>query len=242
MEKAVLLVENSGAHLRCLLNPEDLTFQRSAGVSARPSLDGSNVAGKGLSDDPLLYRGGGRTEFTLNLLFDTSLVPSSQGTSPIADVRDLTQPLWDLAENATSDNQYGRPPTVSFLWGTHWNLRAVVTAASERLEHFTREGHPRRSWLRLQLLRLERPEPREPEDPEAPPLTPQEAGHRLAQAEVTRREPLAGERLDQMAATLLGHPGYWPLLAALNNIADPLAASDTPLQAPSDPGLLGGAQ
>ena len=51
----------------------------------------------GLSDDPLLYTGGGRTELDLDLLFDVSLAGSSVATR---DVRDLTRAFWDLAENA----------------------------------------------------------------------------------------------------------------------------------------------
>lgn len=243
MEKAVLLVEHSGAHLRCLLNPEQLEFQRTAGVSPRQSLGGA-MTGKGMSDDPLLYQGGGRTEFTLDLLFDLSLVPQAQDQAGITDVRELTAPLWDLAESAVPGDRYGRPPTVSFLWGTHWDQRGVVAAVSERLEHFTREGNPRRSWLRLRLLRVARDEMGAFDDAAEPPVEQEQARRRLARTEMITREPTGGqpggERLDQIAAEHLGHPGYWPLLAELNGVDDPLSIGEGPLQVPADPSAIRG--
>lgn len=243
MEKAVLLINHSGTHLRCLLNPEQLTFKRDAGIGSRQSLGGP-LAGTDLSDDPLLYQGGGHTEFTLDLLFDTSLVPQNQETAPVADVRELTAALWNLAENSAPDARYGRPPTVSFLWGTRWNQRAVVAAVSERLEQFTREGNPRRSWLRLRLLRVGRQESPEPDQPTAPPVTDDEARQRLARSEMVSRDPVGGnqggERLDQIAAEHFGHAGYWPLLADINGLDDPLNPEGGPLRVPADPGVISG--
>ena len=243
MEKAVLLVEHSGVHLRCLLNPEQLEFRRSAGVDARQSIGGA-IGGVGLSDDPLLYRGGGRTEFTLDLLFDVSLVPAGSHPAPLEDVRELTAALWELAENTAPGDRYGRPPTVRFLWGTRWNQRGVVTAVSERLEHFSGDGKPRRSWLRLHLLRVAREEGGEPLDPTAPPVELDEARRRLAGAGMASRESvggdLFGERIDQIAAERFGHPGYWALLAELNDIDDPLRPGVRRLEVPTDPDLIGG--
>ncbi|TDT41751.1 hypothetical protein DES49_1853 [Halospina denitrificans] len=243
MEKAVLLIEHSGDHLRCLLNPEQLEFRRSAGIGSRQSLGGA-LTGEGLSDDPLLYRGGGQTEFTLDLLFDTSVVPQSQDATPVADVRQLTGPLWELAENSGPGDRHGRPPTVAFLWGTRWNQRGVVAAVSERLEHFTRDGNPRRSWLRLRLLRVGLEEHPEPEEPSAPPVNEDEARRRLARGDMVNREPVGdsrgGERLDQIAAEHFGHAGYWTLLADINGLDDPFNHDGRPLRVPADPGVIGG--
>jgi hypothetical protein len=243
MEKAVLLIEHSGEHLRCLLNPERLELCRNAGVVARRSLGGS-MTGAGLSDDPLLYVGGGRTELTLDLLFDVSLAVRGPDAPPLEDVRELTGPLWDLAENSAAGGRYGRPPTVCFLWGTGWNLPGVVAAVSERLEHFTRDGKPHRSWLRLRLLRVAVSEEAEPSEPTAPPLDREEARRRLAGREMVTHEPVGGdrggERLDQIAAERFGHPGYWGLLAEINDLDDPLHPAGRPLRVPADPSLVGG--
>ncbi|OEU72617.1 MAG: hypothetical protein BA869_12560 [Desulfuromonadales bacterium C00003107] len=243
MEKAVLLIEHSGEHLRCLLNPEHLELRRHAGVVSRRSLGGV-MTGASLSDDPLLYVGGGRTEFTLDLLFDVSLAVRGPDAAPLDDVRELTGPLWDLAENSVSGDRRGRPPTVRFLWGTSWNLPGVVAAVSERLEHFTRDGKPHRSWLRLSLLRVAVAGEAEPNEPTAPPLDREEARQRLAGSELVTHEPVGGdrggERLDQIAAERFGHPGYWSLLAEVNDLNDPLRPAGRPLRVPADSSLVSG--
>lgn len=237
MEKVVLLVEHSGAHLRCLLNPEHLELKRSAGVVARQSQTGA-MTGIGLSDDPLLYCGGGSTELTLDLLFDISLVPRRPDTPPVDDVRKLTGPLWQLAENPTTHSRYGRPPTVRFLWGASWNLRGLVTAVSERLEQFDAEGRAGRSWLRLRLRRVESSPIAEPNEPTAPPMTQDEARQRSESAPSHTYHPAgsdSGERVDQIAAERFGHPGLWAVLADANGIDDPMMVDEKPLRVPSEP-------
>ena len=153
MERVAFLVEETNERLRCLLNPETLVLRRTAGVRPRQSTAGQ-VIGVGLADDPLLYTGGGRTELDLDLLFDVTL-PGSSVTSE--DVRDLTAPLWRLAENNQAAAGASRPPLVRLIWGKSWNIPGIVVAVAERLEHFTAAGVPRRSWLRLRLLRVEAP-------------------------------------------------------------------------------------
>lgn len=150
MERVAFLIERTNQRLGCLLNPEHLLLRRVAGIRPRQSATGP-LTGVGLSDDPLLYTGGGRTELELSLLFDVSL----GGSSVISeDIRDLTAPLWRLAENAELDDE-GRPPIVRFIWGKAWNIPGVIVTVAERLEHFTPAGVPQRSWLRLRMWRTE---------------------------------------------------------------------------------------
>lgn len=152
MERIAFLLEETGERIDCLLNPESFVVRRVAGVQPRRSIGGP-LTGAALTDDPLLYTGGGRTELTLDLLFDISL---ATGPTPLTDVRMLTQPLWNLAENRTDDNS-GKPTLVRFIWGKAWNVPAVVAAVAERYEYFTPEGIPQRSWLRLRLVRVSEP-------------------------------------------------------------------------------------
>ena len=112
MERVGFLLE-TGERLSCLLNPESIEIRRRAGVQPRRSVGGI-LTGRGLTDDPLLYTGGGSTEFKLDLLFDVSVAGSSLQTE---DVRHLTLPLWRLAENAVGEDGYGRLPIVRFVWG-----------------------------------------------------------------------------------------------------------------------------
>ena len=88
MERVAFLIDATGERIDCLLNPETFEVSRLAGVRPRGSASGQLV-GAGLADDPLLFTGGGRTELTLDLLFDVDLV--DEATRP-ADVRALTAP------------------------------------------------------------------------------------------------------------------------------------------------------
>lgn len=244
MEKVVLLVEHSGEHLRCLLNPEQLEVHRSAGVVARHSRSGA-MTGIGLSDDPVLYRGGGSTELILDLLFDLGLAEQGPDMPAPDDVRKLTRPIWDLAENHAGQSRYGRPPTMRLLWGATWNLRGLVTAVSERLEQFDSQGRAGRSWLRLRVRRVDYPRRRETDDPSEPPIAMDEARQRMDATATTAHEPVGGnrgERMDQIASERLGHPGLWSLIAEQNGLADPLKPAGKPLQVPSKPIVSSGGE
>jgi hypothetical protein len=241
MERVAFLLESTGERIGCMLNPETLLVQRSAGVRPRRAGTGA-VAGTGLSDEPLLYTGGGRTTLTLELLFDVSLPGSSV---PARDVRALTGPLWNLAENAGPEGGFGRPPVARFVWGKTWNVPGVVADIAEKLEAFGADGAPRRSWVRLRFLRT--PEPRLPEIPDlvpgadVPDAIPEEDApvwetpdEELRVHEVAGGAPPdpetgdaggqgLGDRLDLLAARYLGSAALWRLLARLNGVDDPSA-------------------
>jgi len=235
MERVAFLIEETGERLGALLNPETVVTRRVAGLRRRQSLSGY-LTGTRLADDPLLYTGGGRMELELDLLFDVSLAGSSMTSD---DVRDLTRPLWDLAENAPANDGWGHPRVVRFVWGKSWNLPCLVEAVAERVEYFTPEGAPRRSWLRMRLVRVAEPEAtpsldadREPQPPmelapeDLPDLPPSEdiGSHEvLASGDGGPDDPGAStERLDELAARYYGDPTLWRLLAAFNDVDDPL--------------------
>jgi hypothetical protein len=155
MERVAFLVEDTGERLEALLNPDSVVMRRFAGVRPRSSLSGS-LSGAGLSDDPLLYTGGGRTVLELELLFDMSVADTSFTTN---NVRELTGPLWELAENKMSLGQegYAQPRLVRFVWGKTWNVLGAVTDLAERLEQFNSEGAPQRSWMKMRLVRVSEP-------------------------------------------------------------------------------------
>jgi len=237
LERVAFLIERSGERIGCLLNPESLTITRLAGIRPRRS-PGGPLTGAELSDDPLLYTGGGVTEFTLDLLFDVSLDGSSIAAD---DVRDLTIPFWNLAENDVSGGGYGRPPQVLFVWGKAWNIPAVVTAVAEKFERFDEAGFPRRSWLRMRLRRTADPEPDIPDAPPAIPGLPESTTldellddappAEAPEVESEVHETVGGgppgtgglgERLDELAYRRFGDPSCWRLLAGFNRIDDPL--------------------
>lgn len=224
MERVSFLVEETGERISALLNPESIRVRRRSGLRTLEDRPGS-ITGVGGSDDPVIATSGGRTELELDLVFDVDLVGSDLAPG---DVRDLTRPLWNLAENRARG---GGPPAFRLFMGKAWNVPAVVEAISERLERFDEAGLPRRSWLRMRLLRTGEPEViANPVAAAALPASP---------AQTTPRAPLPdvpgaiyhevigggqddqGERLDELAARYLKNPGYWRHLAAVNDIADP---------------------
>lgn len=230
MERAAFLIEETGERIPCLLNPASVVLRRAAGVQPRWS-SGGPLTGAGLSDAPLLFNGGGWTELRLDLLFDVSLVT---GPTPPEDVHDLTDRLWQLAENQRREGAYGRPPLVRFVWGKSWNVPGVVVAVAERLEYFTQSGTPRRSWLRLRLLRVQgrdaEVEATDRSAPAAPSETPPWADWPTAPNErdvqlhdlVGDGGGTSGERLDLVTKEYYGRPELWRDLAEYNDLDDPL--------------------
>lgn len=152
MERVAFLIEDTGEHLGCLLNPETVVMSRTAGVEPRRSA-GGKLTGTGLADDPLLFTGGGHTELRLDLLFDVDLAPASLH---VQDVRQMTRPIWALAENSAEVERQRRPPSVRFVWGRAWNVPGIVTEVAERFDRFAPDGSPLRSWMRLVFVRVGR--------------------------------------------------------------------------------------
>jgi len=245
MERVAFLLEPGPERIGCMLNPEGLSMRRLAGVRPRQSPGGA-IAGAGLSDDPLLFTGGGTTELDLDLLFDVTIAGSSTQTD---DVRDLTAPLWHLTENAVQDGTYARPPNVRFVWGKAWNILGVVISVAERFESFTAGGSPRRPWLRMCMRRVPEPPPYHPvsagplEVPELPdvleplPETPPDLArvHEMLAGgpDDATGSQTSGERLDEIAYRYFNDARAWRSLAYFNDIADPLRVpANLPLNLP----------
>lgn len=195
MERIAFLVDATGERIDCLINPETLVVRRLAGVR-QAGLPGAAL-GSG-SDDLMLFTGGGRTELTLDLLFDVDLVDAAHRPS---DVRELTGRLWSLSENAE-----GRPPQVRLVWGKRWNLPGVIVSVAERLDAIDSDGTPRRSWMRLKMVRTK----------EEPAPGPARTNRNAVQAVG------ASGRFDLLAAEALGDPSRWRELAEHNDVANPL--------------------
>lgn len=232
MERVAFLIERSGERIGCLLNPESVIRRRVAGLRPRRSVGGL-LTGKGLADDQLLYTGGGSTELQLSLLFDVSISGSTIATE---DVRDLTEPLWNLAENARSEDGETRPPLARFIWGKSWNIPGIIASVAERLEYFTAAGVPRRSWLRLRMLRVVEavaappiPPPRilslSPQSGSAAPGTSKEVRVHEVIGGGKGEGSVLSERLDEIAWRYYLDPSAWRELARVNGIEHPMFLS-----------------
>jgi Contractile injection system tube protein len=228
MERVAFIVDASGERIDCLLNPETLEVKRLAGVRPRATAAGQLV-GTGLADDPVLFTGGGRTELALDLVFDVDLAESRSAPD---DVRALTSPLWRLAENSTVESGSSRPPLVRFVWGKAWNLPGVIAAISERFDAFGAAGAPRRSWLRIRLLRVAEPaigtalsftDELAASGRAAPVDAGQDAVRAVGDGETG--PGYGGVRIDLLAASTLGSPQRWRQLAEHNGIDSPMEIS-----------------
>lgn len=236
MERVAFMLEETGERIGCLLNPESLVVRRTAGVQSRRSVNGV-LSGAALQDNPVLFTGGGRTVLELDLLFDISIAGSSITAE---DVRDLTGPLARLAENDTVPDRYGQVPRVRFVWGKAWNIPGVVVAVAERFDRFAPTGVPERSWMRMRFLRVNEETARQ-QPAAAGSLTSEILGERkpldvsglssvsIPEESIQVHEVKGGgaaggpgDRPDQLAARYYNDPTLWRLIAAFNNIADPL--------------------
>lgn len=250
MERVSFILSDTGTRISCLLNPEHIVQRRTAGLR-RPWAGTGPVGAADASDDVLVHTGGGRTELDLDLLFDIELAARQQvtGAAPVSDVRELTRPLWDLAENRTDLRGQDRVRSIRFFWGSRWNVLCVVVAVAERLERFDASGNPGRSWLRLRLRRI--PDPAEPPLDPAPatlpspedlgayaPTAPAMTVHTVLGEAVDESGTMTGgERLDQLAAHFYpGRPWLWRLIAAANDLdGDPFAPAGAALVIPEPP-------
>lgn len=233
MERVAFLIEETGEHIGCLLNPESVVMTRTAGVEARRS-SGGRLTGAGLADDPLMFTGGGRTELKLDLLFDVDLAPTNV---EVSDVRQLTRPIWALAENSAEVERQLRPPLVMLLWGLAWSIPGVITEVAERFDRFGADGSPLRSWLRLTFVRIGSAADREGGEAF-------ELARRLPRVDLTAPPvgslPVPGDgsddgldtpdgpatidpaRLGLLSLTAFGNELQWKELLTYNDIDDPL--------------------
>ncbi|NUU23912.1 MAG: hypothetical protein HOV68_20780 [Streptomycetaceae bacterium] len=237
MERVAFLVDDTGLRVDCLLNPETVQVTRLAGVRPRSAAAG-RITGQGLADDPLVFTGGGRTELVLDLLFDVDFAETQ--TRP-EDVRTLTRPLWMLSENSATEHGWVRPPLIRLVWGKTWNVPGIIVAIAERFDAFTLGGTPRRSWLRLKMVRVAESADAAQEGFEAElaaASTPAAPGSAVVAAGDGAAETgYSGVRFDLLSHDALGSPLRWRLLAEHNRIANPFEVqAGTPLAVPPTDG------
>lgn len=249
MERIAFLIERTGEQLSCLLNPENVVVRRAAGVTARGATTGI-ITGLTMTDDPLIATGGGSTEIDLDLLFDTEIdnelrprLPAAAGdateggvTTPLIlpDVRDMTRPIWNLAENGETAEGFGAPPLVRMIWGRAWNIPGVVVSVAEKFERFAADGRPQRSWLRLRLKRVDydvgAAPPRLPATSQfEPPSLEGAAGDEDRAMRITLtpdENGLPTPRIDEIVAAYYGDPALTHAVLAFNDIADPLDVAE----------------
>jgi nucleoid-associated protein YgaU len=205
--KAYIYNEDKGQKVvDCLFNPTEYSFSKSNSWAP------GNILGHDL---PLVnFQGGGATTLTVSLFFDTYTLPPITGKPHPQDVRDYTEKVFALmnvdASLKDSKTQTGRPPRVSFRWGTSWTFKAVITSITQRFTMFTSDGKPVRATLDVTMQQVE-------QEGTYPAQNPTSGG--LAQR-VHIVGP--GETIDGIAFSEYGDARKWRLIADHNRLDNPM--------------------
>jgi Contractile injection system tube protein len=112
---------------------------------------------------------------------------------------------------ATSQSKQGRPPTVTFQWGTYLSFVAVIQSLSSKFSLFLDDGTAVRATVDLTLWQIADEDAFAKQNPTSGGRTGEQV-HRLAPRET----------LDQVAYAVYGKTSLWRALAAFNGIDDPL--------------------
>lgn len=204
LQKAFLKTEKNET-IECMFNPSKFTF------AMANRWESNRVPGK--AAPTLRFAGGDSGTFALSLVFDTT----SAGTT----VTTYTNKLLKLMEVDTSLPSYdaqrnsGRPPWVSFHWGTNIHtFKAIISNLEVNFTYFSNEGLPLRANVEMSLEQYE---------PDANWVRQNPTSGTPLPARSHQVGP--GETLDRIAARYYGDSTKWRTIANANGIADPLAIS-----------------
>jgi hypothetical protein len=151
----------------------------------------------------------------------TGMPPAAPLT--VADVRELSGPLWRLTENGTADAFTEGPPVVHFIWGAAWNVPCIALTVAERFDQFSSDGTPLRSWVRIHLRRTHLPtRPARVPDLSISPQRAPGGGRSDASLpeSVVLTDPTSSSRPDLVCDTVYGDMRLLHPLLEFNNIDD----------------------
>lgn len=140
LEKAVIRVDPAdlSAKLQAFytvqFNPSEYTLAKGAQIA--------EIAIPGIDSPILQFVRGQNEKLTLELFFDTTEV--GMGESPVRDVRQLTDPVYELVK---MQGRTHAPPRVMFVWGTGLWFRAIVESIQAKFTVFNPQGIPLRATL-----------------------------------------------------------------------------------------------
>jgi hypothetical protein len=198
--KAALEPEQ-GPPIACLFNPAELTLSKSNSWAAKPA--------KGRNTPPLRFQEGQSGSLSMTLVLDTT-ADGSPVTAHTNRLLGLMRVDEDLPGSDRSANR-ARPPWVRFRWGGFHSFKAVLAELSLTFTYFASDGTPLRAKADVTLTQYEDEEAWGPQNPTSGTPTPHRVHH-----------VSPGETLDRIAATHLGDPTRWRLIADANGVTDPL--------------------
>jgi hypothetical protein len=205
-KRATLDVEGGG-QLECWFNPKEYTIQKQNQWKVDP------VVGTALPTAQ--FSGGQPRKLTLDLLFDAS--------DSTLDVRSVTDTLFKAMEinpalGSGRGKNSGRPPTITFNWGSTVMFKAVADSLSVQYMLFRPDGSPIRAQAKLSLIQVEKARDKSGKGGGGRDVNP-----------TTRALPGSGSHLvrdgDSLPSIAFAHyrdPTRWRPIAEMNEIDDPL--------------------
>jgi len=140
LEKAVIEIDekdrgpNLPARITVQFNPTEYSLSKGAQIAE------INIPG---IDSPILQFVRGQNEkLSLELFFDTT--ENGMGEQPVKDVRELTQPVYQLVK--IQGNTHAAP-RIRFVWGKGLSFRAIVESVQQKFTVFNPAGIPLRASL-----------------------------------------------------------------------------------------------
>lgn len=209
LAKAVLVDTSTGTSHTVMYNPEELKLEQGNAFA--------EVGIPGLNASPIQYIRGKNRVLTMELVFDSYEYGE--------DVRTHTAPIVALLDQ---DPRRHAPPVLLFSLG-RLQLQCVLVDAGQRYTMFLRDGTPVRCTMSVRLQEYVEVETEIRQglffgSPTASAafnaLT--GAASTVPVASATVHVVVQGDRLSDLAATYLGDPGKWRLIADANGLPDPL--------------------
>jgi len=193
-----------GTNVKCMFNPNDYSFSKQNNWTAGNS--------KGFNLAQYEFGSGQPTILQMQLFFDTySNVKSGSNSAPKDVRKEYTNAIWKMVKVdpslASLSNSQGRPPIVSFQWGSTWSFKSVITSISERFTLFMPNGMPVRSTLDVTFQQIED----ESLLPGTNPTSGGQGGERVWNVK-------AGDTLSWIAYEMYGDTSLWRLIASANKL------------------------
>lgn len=208
-DKKAYLKTETGETFHCQFNPAELTIAKSNSWKS-PQAKGGNAPA-------LNFEAGQSGTLTLSLTLDTTVADPATGKAAtggnVTEHTDRLLALMTIDQNlkdADPGRNKGRPPWVTFHWGSLESFKAVVERLQIKFTFFATDGTPLRAKAELTLKQFadEGVHPLQNPTSHTPTLR---RIHRLQQ----------GETLDRVAATYYGDHSRWRLIAESNGVEDP---------------------
>src|SRR4051812_18338546 len=199
-EQASLEIEG-GDVIDCWFNPKEYTIAKANQWEVKP------VTGVALPTAQ--YAGGQPRKLSLQLLFDST-------DSDSLDVSGVTAKLFKMMESQAAlgggGKNSGRPPMVTFVWGSTVTFKAVADNLSVQYLLFRADGTPVRAQAQLSLIQADKAKDKSTK-----------GGHAKPQNPTTRAHPALGSHTvrdgDSLASIAFAHyrdPTRWRAIAEAN--------------------------